>query len=73
MVKSLTSKYKDLVAMYPMCQLTATKQYDCYQEVATLLRNVTLNVVAISVDNATANRKFVVDCLCGGKFAHLFH
>jgi len=72
MVKSLTSKYKDLVAMYPMCKLTATKQYDCYQEVATLLRDVNLNVVAISVDNATANRKFFVDCLCGGNLRTFF-
>ena len=31
MVKSLTSKYKDLVAIYPMCKLTAAKQYDCYK------------------------------------------
>jgi len=31
-----------------------------------MLRNVDLNVVAISCDNATANRKFFVDFLCGG-------
>jgi hypothetical protein len=66
MVKSITSKYKDIVAMYPMLKLTAAKQNDCYQQVAALVRNVKLNVVAISVDNATANRKFFVDFLCGG-------
>ena len=46
-VKSLTSKYKDIVVMYPMFKLTAAKQNDCYQQVAALVRNVKLNVVAI--------------------------
>jgi hypothetical protein len=31
-----------------------------------MVRNVDLNVVAISVDSATANRKFFVEHLCGG-------
>ena len=31
-----------------------------------MLRKVCLNVVAISVDNAATNRKFLVDCLCKG-------
>jgi len=65
-VKSLASRYKDIVAIYPICKLTAAKQFECYQEVAALLRTVSLNVVAISVDNATTNRKFFVDCLCNG-------
>jgi len=30
------------------------------------LRSVSLNVVAISVDNASTNRKFFIDCLCSG-------
>lgn len=66
MVKSLASKYKDLVAMYPIAKLTASKQYECYLEVAALLKSVSFNVVAISVDNATANRKFFTECLCNG-------
>jgi hypothetical protein len=66
MVKSLVSKYRDIVAIYPMAQLTAAKQFECYIEVATLLQGVLLNVVAISVDNATANRKFFTDCMCQG-------
>ena len=33
MVKSLASKYKDIVSIYPMCKLTAVKQNDCYLEV----------------------------------------
>jgi len=35
-------------------------------EVMTLLGNVTVCVVAVSVDNAAVNRKFYVDFLCGG-------
>jgi hypothetical protein len=67
MVKSLASKYKDLVGIYPMSKLTADKQHDCYKEVMILLRSVALNVVAIAVDNATTNRKFFIDSLCGGQ------
>ena len=66
MVKSLTGKYKDIVAIFPTSKLTATKLHDCNIEVMALLTAVSFNVVAISVDNAATNRKFVVDCLCGG-------
>jgi len=52
--------------MYPVSKLTASTQFDCYSEVMAMLRKVCLNVVAISVDNAATNRKFLVDCLCKG-------
>lgn len=32
-----------------------------------LIRSVSLDVVAISVDNAATNRKFYTDMLCGGQ------
>jgi len=67
MVKSLVSKFKDLVGIYPMANLTAAKQFECYNEVMTLLRSVGLNVIAIYVDNAATNRKFFVDFLCNGQ------
>jgi hypothetical protein len=66
MVKSLVCKYKDIVALYPMAKLTADKQNDCYKEVMALLHTIGLNVVALSVDNASTNRKFYIDHLCGG-------
>ena len=59
-------KYKDLVGIYPVHKLTAAKQHQCYLEVMSLLRSVAMNVVAISVDNASTNRKFFVDFICGG-------
>ena len=58
MVKSLVSKYKDIVAIYPMDKLTAANQYGCYNDVMVMLRGIGMNVVAISVDNAATNRKF---------------
>ena len=67
MVKSVVSKYKDLVGIYPMNKLTAEKQHRCYLEVMSLLQKVPLNVVAISVDNASSNRKFYTQYLCGGE------
>ena len=50
-----------------MSSLTAVKQNDCYKEVMlTLQKSVSLNVVAISVDNASINRKFYTEYLCDG-------
>jgi len=66
MAKSVVSKYKDIVSIYPVHKLTADKLHECYLEVMELLRKVALNVVAISVDNAATNRKFFVDLLCAG-------
>lgn len=66
MVKSLVSRYKDVVAIYPVANLTASKQNECYNEVIKSLNSVGFCVVAISVDNATTNRKFFTDFLCGG-------
>jgi len=66
MVKSLASKSRDVV-MYPMSKLTADKQNKFYLEVglSAMLNSVPFNVVAISVDNASTNRKFFIDYLCG--------
>jgi len=69
MVKSLASKYKDIVTIYPMDKLTSTKLFDCFNEVMSLLRRTALNVVTILVDNAPTNRKFYIDCLCHGNLA----
>ena len=66
MVKSLSSGYKDMVAMYPIKNLRAENQKTCFDKVMTLLHEVGFNVVAISVDNAPANRKFFKYYLCDG-------
>jgi len=56
-VKSLACKYMD----YPMDKLTADKWNQCYIEIAKRSKSVSLTVVALSVDNASTNRKFVTD------------
>jgi hypothetical protein len=66
MIKSLTCKFMDVVAIYPMDKLTAAKQYECYQQVSSSLRESSLTVAAISVDNAATNRRFLTDFLCKG-------
>jgi len=66
MVKSLASKYKDIVAIYPMDKLTAEKMFDGYNEVMTSLHRTAMTVVAILVDNAATNRQLFIDCLCSG-------
>jgi hypothetical protein len=67
MVKSLACKYMDVVAIYPMAKLTAEKQFECYKEVRELLKTAPLNIAAISVDNASTNRRFLTDYLCQGE------
>lgn len=64
LIKSLAGKCKDLVVMYPTTKLTASKQYECYLKVAAFLKIVSFNVIAISVDNATANHEYFTECLC---------
>ena len=66
MVKSLSSGYKEMIVMYPIKNLRAETQKNFFDKVITLLHEIGFNVVAISVDNAPANRKFFKDFLCGG-------
>ena len=66
MTKSVAGHYMDIVAVYPMDKLTASKQHECYLDVMRLLHKTPVTVVAISVDNAAANRKFYNDHLCDG-------
>ena len=61
MIKSFAGPYKDIVLLYLMCNSTAKKQQAFYKEVIALLQDVEFNVVAICIDNATANRKFYTD------------
>ena len=66
MIKSVAGHYMDIVAVYPMDKLTASKQRECYLDVIRLLHKTPVTVIAISVDNAAANRKFYIDHLCDG-------
>jgi len=66
MIKSLSSGYKDMVGIYPMKNLKAAAQKDCFDKIIFLLHEIGFNVIGISVDNAAANRKFYKDFLCAG-------
>ena len=68
MVKSLSSGYQDMVGIYPVKNLKAPTQKECFDKIMILLNEVGFNVVGISVDNAAANRKFYKDFLCEGSW-----
>ena len=66
MVKSLSSGYEDMVGIYPVKNLEAETQKQCFNKIMYLLHEVGFNVVEVSVDNAAANKKFYKDFLCDG-------
>ena len=66
MIKSLSSKYRDMVCIRLLRNLKAETQKRCFDKVMHLIHEVGFNVIGISVDNAAANRKFYKDFLCDG-------
>ena len=68
MVRSLTSKYRDIIGIYPIKTLTSDALNDYYIDVMRLLYEVGLNVVAILVDNHPVNRRFFLYNLCAGEW-----
>ena len=68
MVKALSSGYRDMVGIFPIKNIKADSLKCCYDKVMELIHKVGFNVVAISIDNASANRKFYKDCLCNGSW-----
>ena len=69
MLKSVCSRYCDVVAMYPEVNLDSVKLKTELMTVLEAVSELGFKVVAISVDNATANRKLYSD-LCGGKITN---
>jgi len=69
MVKSLCSKYKDIVAMIPVAKLTAQKQLKYLNKILQLLNSVGFSIVAVSLDSTTCNRKLYIDGLCNGQLS----
>ena len=54
-----------MASIYPVKNLQAEKEKNSFDKVM-LLHEIGLNVVGLSVDNAAANRKFFIDCICDG-------
>ena len=68
MIKSLSSGYMDMVGIYPVKNLKAEMEKDCFDKIMFL----GFNVVCLSVDNAAANRKFFKEYFCDGVWKELF-
>ena len=64
MIRSLTNKFRDIVAIYTVKNLTGEMLYRSYMEVLEMLHKLGFNVVAIVLDNATPNKKIFLT-LCG--------
>ena len=67
MVQSVAGSYKDMISLCPISNLDAELLYKEFCGVLKCLTEVGFDVVAISVDNATPNRRFFNDILCKGK------
>lgn len=65
MIKSVAGKYRDVVGLFPMSNLTASIQHDIFLSVLRMVTDIGFNVVSISVDNHTVNRAFY-RLLCAG-------
>ncbi len=65
MLKSLAGSYSDVVALYPVNNLDSNKLEQTFTQVMTSLAKIDIVVQAVSVDNATPNRRFYVK-LCQG-------
>ena len=66
MIKSLSSKYQDMVCIHPVRNLEPETQKQCFDKVMHLVHEMGFSVIEISVDNAAANQKFYKDFLCNG-------
>ena len=67
MVKSLCSKYRDIVGIFPVKFLTSDKLFESFNHVMTMLHNIGFLVRAVLVDNSHPNRRFFVFHLCHGE------
>lgn len=64
-ISSLFNPYEDIVAQYPVMNLDSSILKECYNSVMDALHEVGFEVVLLSCDNATPNRKFLTE-LCEG-------
>ncbi len=64
MIKSVAGKFSDVVALFPIKKMDAKIIFDAFNKVLKLLCNVGFYVTVVSVDNATANRRFYAEILC---------
>ena len=68
MVSSLYGKYRDVVAMYPQCSLSAKEIKEYFFRMLPMLMEIGFSVAGLGVDNYSANRTFFKTELCQGEF-----
>ena len=66
MVKSIGGSYSDVVALFPVRNLDAKRIHQEFLVVMKELAAIGFQVTAVSVDNASPNRRFYVEELCSG-------
>ena len=66
MVSSVAGDYRDVVCLTPVVNLTSGLLHKMFIQVLQVMHSVGLIVVATSMDNFSANRKFYTE-FCGGK------
>lgn len=64
-VASLFGAFQDMVAQYPIMNLDSSTLLRCYEVIMRVLHNIGFEVLILSSDNATSNRKFMTE-LCNG-------
>lgn len=66
MVSSVAGRYQDVVCLTPVVNLNSGVLHKLFPQVLQVVHNAGLTVVATSMDNFSANRKFYSE-LCGGE------
>ena len=64
MVSSVAGPFQDIVCLMPVVNLTSKTLHKYFDSVLQIATNAGLNVVGVSMDNYSANRKFYTE-LCG--------
>jgi len=66
MIKAIAGHYSDTVSLIPVSKLDTAKIQEEYNQVMKAMTNLGFQVVSMSLDNATPNRKFYVHEFCKG-------
>jgi hypothetical protein len=67
MVKSLSNKYEDIVAMVPLASISSQVIKSWWDRVLQVLTEIGYDIVATLTDAHSSNRRFFTQDLCGGK------
>jgi hypothetical protein len=67
MVQSVAGKYRDMIAMVPIKKIDSSVLLSNFQKVVQCLSDIGFDVVTVSTDGHSSNRKFYSKELCQGK------